>query len=60
MSAVEKEINFFSHFFHPGVDYYYAHFPAIVNNNYLTGEATPSYFFLLILNKFFSYFPILS
>lgn len=57
LTAVEKEINFFSHFFHRGLDYYYAHFPAIVNNNYLTGEATPSYFFWANPQQIFQLFP---
>lgn len=57
LTAVAKEINFFSHFFHRGVDYYYAHFPAIQNNNYLTGEATPSYFFWANPQEIFQLFP---
>lgn len=57
LTAVEKEINFFSHFFHRGLDYYYAHFPAIQNNNYLTGEATPSYFFWANPQGIFQLFP---
>lgn len=57
MTAVDKEINFFSHFFHRGLDYYYAHFPAIQDNNYLTGEATPSYLFWANPEQIFQLFP---
>jgi tetratricopeptide (TPR) repeat protein len=57
LTAIDKEINFFSHFFQRGVDYYYAHFPAIPNNNYLTGEATPSYFFWANPHQIFQTLP---
>ncbi|MEJ6485418.1 sulfotransferase [Nostoc punctiforme UO1] len=57
LTAVEKEINFFSHFFDRGLDYYYTHFLATANNNYLTGEATPSYFFWANPQQIFQLFP---
>ncbi|MEH2059258.1 MAG: sulfotransferase domain-containing protein [Nostoc sp.] len=57
LTAVEKEINFFSHFFDRGLDYYYAHFPAIQDNNYLTGEATPSYLCRANPQQIFQLFP---
>ncbi|WP_026796172.1 MULTISPECIES: tetratricopeptide repeat-containing sulfotransferase family protein [Planktothrix] len=57
LTAVDKEINFFSHFFYRRLDYYYAHFPAIQDNNYLTGEATPSYLFWANPEQIFQLFP---
>lgn len=44
LPAVTKEIRYFSRDTVNNLDYYLSHFPAIPNHNYLTGEATPSYF----------------
>ncbi|MGB5969191.1 MAG: sulfotransferase domain-containing protein [Spirulinaceae cyanobacterium] len=45
LAATEKEIFFFSHFLDKGNDWYFAHFPAIQEQNYLTGEASSFYLF---------------
>lgn len=39
-----KKIKIFSLTFYRNLDYYYAH-SHVIHNNYLTSEATPSYFF---------------
>jgi tetratricopeptide (TPR) repeat protein len=44
LPAVTKEIRYFSSNSINDLEYYLSHFPAISNNNYLTGEATPIYF----------------
>lgn len=44
LSPAEKEICFFSEHFNRGMDWYYAHFfPKIDTQEFLTGEATPTY-----------------
>lgn len=57
LTAVEKEICFFSHYFERGLDWYLAHFPAIQDNNYLTGEATPLYLAFVHPKKIFQLLP---
>ncbi|NES04497.1 MAG: tetratricopeptide repeat protein [Okeania sp. SIO2F4] len=45
LPAIKKEIDFWSFYFHRGLDWYRAHFPAIPESEkFLTGEASPSYF----------------
>ncbi|MGD1808313.1 tetratricopeptide repeat-containing sulfotransferase family protein [Dapis sp. BLCC M126] len=45
LPTIKKEIDFWSFYFHRGLDWYRAHFPAIPDSeNFLTGEASPSYF----------------
>ncbi|MEM1167591.1 MAG: tetratricopeptide repeat protein [Cyanobacteria bacterium P01_H01_bin.35] len=45
IAPIEKEIHFFSHKFDYGNEWYLAHFPPILNHpNFLTGEASTSYF----------------
>ncbi|MDY6782564.1 MAG: sulfotransferase [Cyanobacteriota bacterium] len=44
LSATRKEILFFSRFLDKGANWYFSHFPAIQDKNYLTGEASASYF----------------
>ena len=45
LPGIKKEIDFWSSYFHRGLDWYRAHFPAIPESEkLLTGEASPSYF----------------
>lgn len=45
LPGIKKEIDFWSFYFHRGLDWYQAHFPAIPESEkLLTGEASPSYF----------------
>ena len=45
LPGIKKEIDFWSFYFHRGLDWYRAHFPSIPESEkYLTGEASPSYF----------------
>ena len=45
LPAIKKEVDFWSFYFHRGLDWYRSHFPAIPESeNFLTGEASPSYF----------------
>ncbi|MGK7919850.1 MAG: tetratricopeptide repeat protein [Trichodesmium sp.] len=45
LPAIKKEIDFWSFYFHRGLDWYQAHFPTIPESEkFLTGEASPSYF----------------
>jgi tetratricopeptide (TPR) repeat protein len=46
LPAVTKEIRYFmkTNYDDLDLDYYLAHFPAIFNSDYLTGEVTPGYF----------------
>jgi len=45
LPTIKKEIDFWSFYFHRGLDWYRAHFPAIPDSEkFLTGEASPSYF----------------
>ena len=45
LPTIKKEIDFWSFYFHRGLDWYLAHFPAIPDSEkFLTGEASPSYF----------------
>ena len=45
LSPINKEINFFNFNFEQGADWYLAHFPSLPDNqNFITGEASPSYF----------------
>lgn len=45
LPAIKKEIDFWSFYFHRGLDWYRAHFPKIPDSDkFLTGEASPSYF----------------
>ncbi|MDE5082007.1 MAG: tetratricopeptide repeat protein, partial [Trichodesmium sp. St18_bin1] len=45
LPGIKKEIDFWSFYFHRGLDWYRAHFPAIPESEkLLTGEASPSYF----------------
>ncbi len=45
LPAIKKEIDFWSFYFHRGLDWYRAHFPLIPElEKFLTGEASPSYF----------------
>ncbi len=44
LPAIKKEINFWTHHYHQGLDWYLAHFPQLsVEHNFITGEATPNY-----------------
>ncbi len=44
LPANKKEIDFYSHNYQRGIDWYLAHFPAITDGaDFLTGEATPNY-----------------
>ena len=55
----KKEIDFFSQKFNYGVDWYLAHFPAIIDNSeFITGESTPVYLsFTGAEKRIFSLFP---
>ncbi len=45
LPAIKKETHFWSFKFHRGIDWYLAHFPPIPKSqNFITGEASPSYF----------------
>ncbi|MEM1167810.1 MAG: tetratricopeptide repeat protein [Cyanobacteria bacterium P01_H01_bin.35] len=45
LPTIKKEIDFWSFYFHRGLDWYQAHFPVIPESEkFLTGEASPSYF----------------
>ena len=45
LTPIKKEMDFFSWHFHRGIDWYLAHFPSMpVGEQFLTGEASPSYF----------------
>ena len=45
LTPIKKEMDFFSWHFHRGIDWYLAHFPpALAAGQFLTGEASPSYF----------------
>ncbi|MGB3514431.1 MAG: tetratricopeptide repeat protein [Microcoleaceae cyanobacterium] len=45
LPGIKKEVDFWSFYFHRGLDWYRAHFPKIPESeNFLTGEASPSYF----------------
>lgn len=59
LPAVDKALRFFTDFFDQGLDWYLAHFPAILDSkNYLTGEATPIYInFPSIARKIYDCFP---
>ena len=45
LTPIKKEMDFFSWHFDRGIDWYLAHFPPMpVGEQFLTGEASPSYF----------------
>ncbi len=45
LTPIKKEMDFFSWHFQRGIDWYLAHFPPMpVGEQFLTGEASPSYF----------------
>ncbi|HBK99164.1 MAG TPA: sulfotransferase [Microcoleaceae bacterium UBA10368] len=45
LTPIKKEMDFFSWHFHRGIDWYLAHFPPMpAGEQFLTGEASPSYF----------------
>ncbi|MEG3839904.1 tetratricopeptide repeat protein [Microcoleus sp. herbarium14] len=45
LTPIKKEMDFFSWHFHRGIDWYLAHFPPMLpGTQFLTGEASPSYF----------------
>ncbi|QIR37171.1 sulfotransferase family protein [Tolypothrix sp. PCC 7910] len=59
LPAVDKALRFFTDFLDQGLDWYLAHFPAILDSrNYLTGEATPIYInFTSLASKIYDCFP---
>lgn len=44
LPAIVKEVRFFSSFFTNGYEWYFSHFPNSLNQDCLSGEATPGYF----------------
>ncbi|MBD1869399.1 tetratricopeptide repeat protein [Cyanobacteria bacterium FACHB-471] len=59
LPALQKEVNFFSHYFDEGLPWYLAQFPCEIEGlKFLTGEATPCYLaFPEADQKLFSLFP---
>lgn len=59
ISAIRKEVRFWSLYFAKGIDWYLAHFPPIPEGeNFLTGEATPGYLRSLeVPTRLFNCFP---
>lgn len=59
LPALQKEVNFFSHYFDEGLPWYLAQFPCEIEGlTFLTGEATPCYLaFPEADQKLFSLFP---
>jgi tetratricopeptide (TPR) repeat protein len=57
--ANSKELDFFSKHFERGIDWYLSQFPTITDRqDFLTGEASPSYFFMQdVERKLFEVFP---
>ena len=59
MSPIKKEIDFWSWKFNESINWYLAHFPVIPEGkNFLTGEASPSYFnHLDAAKRIYQFFP---
>lgn len=58
LPCAQKEVHFFVHHFEKGLDWYLAHFPAVLpGENYLTGEASPGYLCNTIQEKVKDTFP---